>query len=181
MKSPFIFALIFSMGIHLNPTVAQTSNPTSAGRIGVYDSRVVAFAHFWSEDNQTQLRENAKRAEAAATTGDRDREEKLKDLLKAQQDRIHLQVFSTAPIDEILSGMTNRLAEIQAQKNIRRFVSKWDDDSLKAENGEKIDVTDNLVQGFNLDKKRLKIMQSIKTQKPLSLEKAKELMNKGKL
>ena len=87
---------------------AAETKPASE-RIGIYDSRVVAYAHFWTEPHQRDLNERAKTAKDAKAAGQTARYEELSASLKQEQERIHRQVFSTAPIDNVLADIKDRL------------------------------------------------------------------------
>src|ERR1044071_5349561 len=72
---------------------------TSGERIGIFDSRAVAYAHFWSEPFQRDLQQRVAAAKVAREKGDSKQLEALRHSLREEQRRLHLQVFSTAPID----------------------------------------------------------------------------------
>ena len=158
----------------------QTEKPVQ--RIGIYDSRALAYAHFWSDAAQRRLQELMAAARAAKSSGDQQQFKKLGAELKAEQDRSHLQVFSTAPAEEALAALKDRLPEIQKEAKVDRLVSKWDEATLQQySKAEKVDVTDRLVQEFKPKEKQLKMIESIKGQKPISLEKCRELIKKDKI
>lgn len=162
-----------------NALAAETN---IAGRIGVYDSRALAYAEFWTPAHQSRIKELVKTAKAAKAAGETERFNKLDAELKAERERNHLQVFSTAPVDEILAGMKERVAAVQQEANVSRLVSKWDEPALKElKRAEKVDVTDLLLREFTLDEKQQKVVADLRQKKPLPLEKAEELMRKGEL
>ena len=102
--------------------------------------------------------------------------------LKNEQDQNHLRVFSTAPVDSILALMQNRVDEFQRTTRVGRLVSKWDAPTLtQYKQAEQIDVTDALLRDFRLNEKQMKVIADIRKQKPLALDKARELLRKGKL
>ena len=162
---------------------AETNSLSTAGqRIGIYDSRIVAYAHFWSEAHQRSLKERVASAHAAKAAGDMGRFNKLSATLKQEQDQNHRQVFSTAPVEEILDDMKARVLEIQQQARVSRLVSKWDEKTLKElKRAEKVDVTDLLLGEFKLTDKQKKVAESFKKAKPLSPAKCEELLKKGEL
>ena len=141
-------------------------------RIGIYDSRPVAYAHFWSKEHQRELNEKAKAATDAKTAGQTARSEEISAGMKKEQERIHRQVFSTAPVDDVLSELKGRLPEIQKQAGVSKLVSKWDEAVLKQHRkAERVNVTDLLVQEFNPGEKQLKVIADLKTKKPVPLDK----------
>jgi hypothetical protein len=144
-----------------------------AVRIGVYDSRAVAYAHFWTDVNQTKLKALFNEAKAAKESGDTKKYEELKKTLQEGQLAIHRQVFSTAPIDDVFEELKEQSPKIQKETGIAAFVSKWDVEKLKSyPKAKQIDVTDRLVQEFKPTEKQLKMIESIKKAKPISLEQA---------
>jgi hypothetical protein len=151
--------------------VAGTNETNAPQRIGVYDSRVVAFAHFWSAENQARQREQMKAAHDAKAAGDTNRFDKLAKELAAEQRRGHRQVFSTAPADEALAALQPRLAAIEKEAGVSALVSKWDQPALASRpRAAQVDVTDLLAREFKPDEKRLKTIEEIKKQKPVPLD-----------
>ena len=68
------------------------------------------------------------------------------------------------------------------EAGVARLVSKWDEKSLAAhKHDEQVDVTDRLLREFKLNEKQLKVVADLRHKKPLSLERAQELMRKGEL
>jgi hypothetical protein len=151
-------------------------------RIGVYDSRAVALAWFWSAPVQHQLQDQMAAARAAKQAGDTTRYKELAATLRAEQDRIHRQGFSTAPVDDALAVIKDQIPKIEKQANVSALVSKWDEPRLKQyRDAEKVDVTDRLVREFKPTQKQLQMIANIQKQKPLSLEKCDELIRKGEI
>jgi ribosomal protein L3 len=157
---------------------ATDENSTSAQRIGVYDSRVVAYAHFWAPEQQMQLKEKADLAKAAKSAGDTAQFNKLSKEMSDLQEKLHRQVFSTAPADEAMTALKPRLTEIQKQASVSELVSKWDKQALRSYKSEQqVDVTDLLVREFKLDPKQMKTIEEIKKQKPVALDKMDQMHN----
>jgi hypothetical protein len=77
---------------------------SAAERVGTYDSRLVAFAAFWDDAHQTRLQTRVREAREAKERGDSALHQSLAKELSALQHELHMQVFSTAPIDEVLAG-----------------------------------------------------------------------------
>jgi len=145
-------------------------------RIGVYDSRLVAYAHFWTEAHQRNLSGRTKAAKDAKAAGQTERAEEIGAALKKEQERIHRQVFSTAPVDDVLADIKVRLPEIQKEAGVSKLVSKWDEATLKQHRkAEKVDVTDLLVSEFKPGEKQLKVIADLKTKKPVPLDEIDKL------
>jgi hypothetical protein len=163
---------------------ADETNKAGAApeRIGIYDSRAIAYAHFWSEAQQRKRDEMSKDARSARAAGQTERYKEQSAALKKLQEQSHLQVFSTAPVDNILAEMKDRLPEIQRKARVARLVSKWDEETLKDfKRVEKVDVTDLLLGEFKLDEKQKKVAADLRTKNPLPLKRAENLMKEGKL
>ena len=121
-------------------------------------------------------------AQQAKTAGDGERFRQLDEALRAEQDRIHLQVFSTAPVTDVLEEQKELVSKVQNEAQVTQLLSKWDEESLKGNaSAETIDVTDLLLGGFKLTEKQQQVVESMRKQKPLPLEEAKRLLKEGKL
>jgi hypothetical protein len=168
--------------------LASAAEHTATGRppeprVGVYDSRVVAYAHFWSEPARQQRDALVQRAKAARDAHDTPALKDLERQIAAGQKRIHLQTFSTAPAEEAMLALQDKLPALQRELGVGRFVAMWDTGALKGiPESNRIDVTDRLARELlePTDKQR-KTMESIKAAKPLPLSQAKLLDAAGKL
>jgi hypothetical protein len=157
-------------------------NTPSAARVGIYDSRVVAFAYFWSAAQQQSLKERMAAARAAKAAGDQATYAAIAKEMKELQSRSHLQVFSTAPVDDAMAALQARLPQLAAQAGIGEFVSKWDEAALqKFPMGARVDVTDLLVQEFKLPEPQKKALEGIKRAIPVPLDEARRLDAAGKI
>jgi hypothetical protein len=166
--------LIVSLFAHRTVSADESSSRTHTNRkhIGIYDSRALAYAYFWSEPQQNKRNQQAATAKPAKAAGDTETFKKLSAALAEQQQKIHQQVFSIAPADEALSAISRRLPEIQTQVGVSALVSKWDKPALKAyQAAMQLDVTDTLVREFKLSEKHLKTIEEIKKAKPVPLDK----------
>jgi len=163
---------------------AETTASTNASRAkaGIYDSRVLAYAHFWQESHQQKLRETINAARNARSAGQTERLRELEAAIKAEQDRNHLQVFSTAPVDNVLAEMKDRVESTKREAGVSSLVSKWNEEALKLyPSGQQVDVTDLLLRDFKLTEQQKKVIEDLRRQKPLPLDKARELLQKGEL
>jgi len=151
-------------------------------RMGTYDSRVVAYAWFWSDTHQRQLKELVQSARIARAAGQTNHWQELDAALRRQQDDLHRQVFSTAPASDALAAIQERIPEIEKQAGVFVLVSQWDDQALRRyQDAGKVDVTDRLVQEFKPSEKQLKVIAGLKKQKPLPLPQCDELIRKGRI
>ena len=160
---------------------AETNTPPA--RIGIYDSRAVAYAWFWSGRQQIQLNALMQKARDARSAGDTNRFKEYAATLSQLQDEMHREVFSTAPATNALAELKGRLPGIQKAAGVSALVSKWDDAALAGSpEAEREDVTDRLVHEFiqpNVEQQ--KVLSEMKRQKPMPLEQCDELIRKGEI
>lgn len=183
MKKIHCFAIIGCLWLGLLMTARAGDNTNAPAAIGIYDSRVVAYAHFWSAPYQKDLQERVARARAAKQAGDTAKLKEYSAALRAEQDQAHRQVFSTAPVDDALAAIKEHIPEIEKQAGVSTLVSKWDGKTLQAfKDARRVDVTDQLMhQFFEPTEQQLKVIASIENQAPVPLEKCDELIRKGQL
>lgn len=183
------FALAVALGafpalaasFYIASAAAEPAAPAPA--IGVYDSRAIAFAWFWSEPGTRQRNELIAAARAAQKSGDEAAFKAARARVAALQEHNHLQVFSTAPVDEILAELAPGLPALLQQAGVDRLVCQWDEPGLSTCTGcRQVDVTDLLVAAlFTPNEKQAKILADLKQKTPLPLDRARELMREGKL
>jgi len=152
-------------------------------RVGIYDSRAVAFAWFWSGKHQNELHEQMQTARDAQAAGETNRFTVLAAKLRAHQDEMHREVFSTAPATGALAEIKYRLPEIQKTAGVTALVSKWDETALKKYSGvEQVDVTDQLVREFiTPTPEQQKVLSEMKTVTPLPLDQCEEMIRKDEI
>ncbi len=142
-------------------------------RIGVYDSRAITYAYFWTPEVQKKNKAEYEAAMAAQKSGDKENAEKLATKMKERQKKMHRQVFSTEPADEALAALKDRQPELLKKANVAEFVSKWDEKTLeKYKSAEKTDVTDLLAAEFNPGEKQKKTIAELVKVKPVSAKEA---------
>jgi hypothetical protein len=145
------------------------------GRTGTYDSRVVAFAAFWDESAQDRLNALIREAHDAKAHGDISRHESLAKALSARQHELHMQVFGTAPIDDVIAGLQGRLPALMHEAGVIRLVSQWDTRALAGVPAtERVDVTDLLVREFHVPAAKLRQIEQLKAATPVAPERAAE-------
>lgn len=178
-KLPRLIALALLAVLFL---VLARGTASAAERVGTYDSRLVAFAAFWDDTHQARLQARVRDAREAQERGDSALQQSLAKELSALQHELHMQVFSTAPIDDVLAGLSGRLPALLREAGVSRLVSQWDEPALAGvPAADRVDVTDRLLQEFHLQTSRLKHLEQLKTVKPLPLERARLLSEQGKL
>jgi hypothetical protein len=164
-----------------NLGAAETN--TALTRIGIYDSRAVAYAWFWSGKHQSQLTKLMQDARAAKAAGDTNRFKEFDAKLRRHQDEMEREVFGTAPPTVALDELKDRLPEIQKAAGVAAIVSKWNDTALKKySDAEKVDVSDRLVREFiTSTPQQQKVLSEMQRQKPLPLEKCDDLIRKREI
>jgi hypothetical protein len=178
-KLPRFIALALLAAIML---VLSSISASAAERVGTYDSRLVAFAAFWDDAHQTRLKVLIQEARTAKETGDHVRFKSLDQELSALQHELHMQVFSTAPIDAVLAGLSDRLPALLRETGVSRLVSQWDEPALAGvPAADRVDVTERLLREFHLPAARQKHLDQLRTVKPLPLERARLLSQQNKL
>jgi hypothetical protein len=182
-KYPIILTLAFTIAAFRAANLAaQETNIAAPVRVGIYDSRTVAYAWFWSDAHQRQLKELMQQARAAQTAGETNRFQTLAADLSRQQADLHREVFSTAPPKEALTEIKDRIPEIEKQAGVIALVSKWDTAALKPfSSAETVDVTGRLVHEFKLTEKQLQMILEIEKHKPLPLDECDELIRQDKI
>ncbi len=152
-------------------------------RVGTYDSRVIAMAYYFSETYNAaegKMTEACnKEMEKARASGDKkqvaDVETKYKDLIQTQIRR-HKQVFSTAPIDDLLLLIHDDLPEIAKAAGVGPIVSKWDKAGLEPYQGaELVDVTMPMAKALHPTDEQLKAALELQKQAPIPLEQAEKM------
>jgi len=140
-------------------------------RVGIYDSRAIACA-YWAEDDRLDsyhdsLNEQIAKAKAE---GNEKLSEELDTELWDHRKLLHKQVFSNEPIDDVLGKIKDKIDEIVNDANVSAVVSKWDKKALKKYKGaELVDVTDLLVEKFNITEETLETIKQLKEKKPIPL------------
>jgi hypothetical protein len=145
-------------------------------RIGVYDSRSVAIAWAGSPSFKEWDRSFRAEYEKAKTEGDQAKIAELEKDAETRQRRMHMQGFSTAPVDSILDGIKESLPAIQKETGVIALVSKWDKEALaRYPAAERVDVTMKLVDALQPDERQRKFAVEAQQSEPISLEEAENI------
>lgn len=166
----FIMTVAGCVGEPMRPSEKTTY------RIGVYDSRAIAVAFAGSEHfNQwmSGLHAEYKKVKAA---GDQKRVEELETGGAARQRQLHMQAFSTAPVDDILEHIEDRLPSIKQKANVSLLVSKWDKENMaKHPSADRVDLTMELIDALNPNERQRKSAIEIQKHKPIPLEQVENM------
>lgn len=141
--------------------------------LGTFDSRAVltawvrsaAFGSYIS----SQRVDIEKAIERAKSVGDRSLTAELQAIGPAMQERIHRQGFGTAPIDDILASLADRMPAIAAKAGVDVIVSKWHV-VHRGGKAETVDVTDLLVAEFQPDAATLEAIRALVARDPMPLD-----------
>ncbi len=149
-------------------------------RIGVYDSRAIVVAFFGSEVFKAfdgkELADKKAEYDKAKAEGNQTRVAELEAWGKALQIRLHKQGFSTAPVDDILKHIKDKMPEIAKSAGVGPIVSKWDKETLaKYESAERVDITMALVDAFRPTEGQRKAAIDIQKKTPISLKEAENI------
>lgn len=178
-------SILLTAALWLSNALAQEISSTNNApcKVGVYDSRAVAFAFFWSEEQQKERGSKIAAVQEAKRSGNTNRLNILQAELEADQAQQHRQVFSTAPVENALATIKGKLPEILRAAGATNLISKWNVDALKQHGTcEKVDITDRLVRAFiQPTEQQQKTIRELQKQKPLPLEKCDELIRKGEI
>lgn len=183
MKTAGTMALVACLSMWSVCSMAEepAAKPDDAKvRIGVYDSRAVVVAFVGSDAYKASrgklLGEMKKERDKAKAEGNQKRVEELEAQGKAQQVLLHKQGFSTAPVDDILKHIADKMPEIAKSAGVGPIVSKWDEAALaKYKSAEKVDVTMALVDAFRPNERQRKSAVEIQKHKPITLEQAENI------
>ena len=155
---------------------ARESASAPAGareRIGVYDSRAIAVAFAGSEVFNEWMSALAEEHAKATAAGDQKRVAELEAEAAERQKLMHKQGFSTAPVDNILEQVRDRLPAIKEKTGVSVLVSKWDTDMLAKHSAtERVDVTIELIDAFNPNERQRRSAIEIQKHKPIPLNRA---------
>lgn len=178
-----VMALVGCVSVFAADSKTDSSGVRSTGRVGVYDSRAVTFAYFWSEAGTQKRNALIAEARAAQAAGDTERFKRLAGALNALQRHNHLQVFSTEPADEAMAALADKLPALQVELAVSRLVSKWDEAALaNVSESDRIDVTDRLVTAlFTPNERQRQTLEAMKNSPPLPLEQARKMADEGQL
>src|SRR5262249_48041648 len=136
-------------------------------RIGTYDSRAVAVAYARSGEFTARSKDLQRQRTDAEKAGEDARVAELETIGQSMQTRLHLQGFSTAPVDDILQIVADKLPGV-AQQNHLAIITRAAE--YHVEGVTLVDVTNDLVALFNPDTQTLKIVNDLRAQKPLPIE-----------
>ena len=138
-------------------------------RVGTFDSRAVAVAFIRSGMFNRQLKQMMEEHKKAKAAGDEEKAKKLEAQGKAGQRRAHRQGFGTAPVDDILQRIEDRLPGIAKKSSVDIIVSKWAV-TYSIPGARFVDVTDLIIEPFEPDEKTRSVIRDLCEKPPVPLE-----------
>lgn len=156
----------------------ESSTKTSDARIrvGTYDSRAIAVAFVGSEAFNKWMVNLKAESDKAKAEGNQKRVTDLEVQAAEQQKLLHKQAFSTAPVDNILEHIKDKIPEIAKAASVGPIVSKWDKNALaKYKSAELVDVTMALVETLHPNDHQLKIAKEIQKNPPVPIKEAEKI------
>jgi hypothetical protein len=180
LRTAMLIGCIGCLGSLASCTQSPAGKADTHPRVGVYDSRAVAVAFVGSDVwNATEgKRLAALRAEydKAKAEGDTKRMAELDAKGRAWQALMHRQGFSTAPVDDILAHIQDRLPGIAEEAGVEAIVSRWDEEALaRHAEGERVDVTMALVDALKPTDRQRRAAIEIQRHAPIPLDKAGQI------
>jgi hypothetical protein len=148
----------------------QTAKPL---RVGTFDSRAVALAFYRkfyrSPEFVAHMKKLKEEHDKAKAAGDQKGAKRLEAEGRGEQEQSHSQVFGSAPVDEIVAKIKDRLPEIAKQAGVDLVVSKWSI-TYRSSGAELVDVTEAMAKLFQPDEQTLKLIRELPKHPPLSAE-----------
>ena len=144
--------------------------PEEALRIGTFDSRAVALAYYNSPDGMARMLPEWKQEMLEAEeAGDSARMEELELVAKSFQHLKHQQVFSTGSICNVLREIEADLPAIADETGVSVIVSRWEL-PYSAPDLPLIDVTERIVELFDVDEESASHVAQMADVEPVPLE-----------
>ncbi len=162
---------LFVLTLSAQDITTTSENPTVV--VGTFDSRAVAVAYVQSDAFRdyllAQKADVARALERAKAAGDEGVVASLAALGPAMQKRLHQQGFGTAPVDDIIARIEDKLPDIAKEAGVDVIVSKWTL-TFRSPAAKFVDVTGLIAAEFDPDERTLKMIQSTVETEPIPLD-----------
>ena len=156
----------------LAQSFSSAQSPAAARvRIGTYNTRAVALAYGRSKEFLEYVDKRSKEGKEAKAANDQKKYNQIAAEMSGRQARMHAQVFSNAPIDDIMAGMKESLPGIAQKASVSAIVPEvsYHDPAVEV-----VDVTDALVQHFKPTDKTQAMIKDIVKHPPVSYKELAE-------
>jgi len=138
-------------------------------RVGTYDSRAVAMAHFGKMIKDGWLKNLYRSHAEAKAAGDEKLAKELEAKAVSQQERFHRQVFGAAPVSDALEKIEKDIPKVAASAEVDVIVCIHDV-VYRSPSAEFLDLTKQMVQLFDPDEETLEKIQAVLKHPPASHE-----------
>ena len=138
-------------------------------RVGIYDSRAVAMAHFGKFIKDGGLEKLYDDHDKAKAAGDTKKAEELAAKGQALQKQLHMRMFGTAPIDDILEEIKKDIPKVAQAAGVDIIVGKWDI-VYQRPSAKVVDITKQLVEIFEPDEETLEKIKALLEHPPVPTE-----------
>ncbi len=155
--------------VSLNDSQASAGEKKKLLRVGVYDSRAIPMAYTHSEYGKDFMPKLSREKREAELKGDIKKAQELGEELHQQGLKKHKQVFSTAPVQDLLKVIEKKIPEVAKQTGVDLIVSKWQVDYL-ASDAEVVDVTLEMAQAFEPYPSAIEAIKRLIKKEPLTEE-----------
>ena len=166
-----LLGALFVLTLSAQAITTTGDNPTVV--VGTFDSRAVAVAYVQSDAFGdylvAQQADVAQVLERAQTAGHDALVAELNAMGPAMQKRLHEQGFGTAPVDDIIARIEDKLPDIAKEAGVEVIVSKWTL-TYRSPAANFLDVTDLIAAEFDPDERTLKMIQSTVETDPVPLD-----------
>jgi hypothetical protein len=137
--------------------------------VGTFDSRAVAIAYASSDIHRRAMAPLLDEHKKAKAAGDTKKAKELESKGQTRQERLHYQGFGTAPVDDLLEAVKDKLPAIAQKAGVGLIVSKWDV-VYQTPGVEIVDVTDLIVEPFQPNERALGYIKQLAKQPPIPPE-----------
>lgn len=170
-----VLAGLFVLTLSAEPRPSKADNPTVV--VGTFDSRAVLMAYVRSAEFGAYLtaqKQDVGRAiDRAKAAGDDQLLAALNALGPDMQKRIYDQGFGTAPVDDLIARIQDKLPAIAQEAGVDVIVSKWVL-SWQDPQARFVDVTDLIAAEYHPDEATLKGIHELVKTEPVPLDQLKD-------
>jgi hypothetical protein len=171
-----IVVLVLVIGSCLIYTSLRAEDPSTKPakaklRVGTFDSRAIVIAYAHSAEFNQQIKKLKEERDKAKADGDEKKAKELEEQGKSKQQMFHMQGFSTAPVNDILEHIKDKVPAIAREAGVDLIVSKWEI-VYQSPDAEFVDITDLMIKPFNPGERASNIVKELQKHPPIPLEEA---------
>ncbi|MHC4737746.1 MAG: hypothetical protein ACYS9Y_02470 [Planctomycetota bacterium] len=173
-KKKFILGLACAIAGLAVWSLAVAGEKKKLLRVGVYDSRAIPMAYTHSQYGDDFMPKLSREKKEAEARGDVKKAQELEEKMQRYALKRHKQVFSTAPVHDLLDLVQERIPEVAKQTGVDLIASKWEIVYL-ASDVEVVDVTLKMAKMFEPKLGTLEAIQELMKKEPLTEEEVERL------